>query len=136
MQDQRAGLAELAELQTLLHQLWAARKIPTTLRDLVAEKDYGSAVLLYSNAQVLLQAHGHIGLLRPISREAREIMQARYVKIASFWKNAVDCQNFEFRSYPMRRHAKRNILVDQHHVTSTVLSTAWLSGKAILVMCT
>lgn len=50
--------------------------MPASLRALVAEKDYGSAVLLYSNAQPLLQAHGHIGLLRPISQEAHNIMQA------------------------------------------------------------
>lgn len=75
-QDKRTELAELAELQSLLRQLRTVRQMPAALRELVAEKDYGSAVLLYSNAQALLQVHGHIGLLRPISREAHDIMQA------------------------------------------------------------
>lgn len=42
---------------------------------LVDSKDFGSAVLVYSNMQPMLQAHGHIGFLRPMSREAHEIMK-------------------------------------------------------------
>jgi hypothetical protein len=63
------------DVQKLIQQLQVLRDVPTALRMYVDKKDFGSAVLLYSNLQPLLQAHGHIGFLRPMSRDAHEIMK-------------------------------------------------------------
>lgn len=66
------------DVQKLIQQLQVVREVPAALRMLVDNKDFGSAVLLYSNMQPLLQAHGHIGFLRPMSREAHDIMKVLY----------------------------------------------------------
>jgi hypothetical protein len=65
-QDHRTELFKLSELQELLEQLLIVRQLPEELRDLMARGDVGSAVLLCSKAQPLLQSHGHYALLRPV----------------------------------------------------------------------
>ena len=64
-------------MKELLRQLRALRKLPAELREAVAQRDYGSAVLLYSKAQGVFKSHGHVGLLRSVCSEAADIMQAR-----------------------------------------------------------
>lgn len=83
LQEKRAHLANLMDLQKLIQQLQVVREVPAALRMLVASRDFGSAVLLYSNMQPLLQAHGHIGFLRPMAREAHDIMKVPHIACAA-----------------------------------------------------
>ena len=73
----RNELADLTRLESLLLQLKTLRRVPAELRQFMAKRDFGSAVLLYSKAQRLLQSHGHHGLLRGVAAESEEIMQVR-----------------------------------------------------------
>ena len=75
MQKHRQSLADLTRLELLLRQLKALRRVPLELKQFVAKRDSGSAVLLYSKAQRVLQTHGHCGLLRPVASECEAIMQ-------------------------------------------------------------
>jgi hypothetical protein len=87
-QDKRQQLADLLDIQRLIQQLKSVQKAPEALRRFVKQRDYGSAVLLYSNMQPLLQAHGHVGFLRPISDEAHEIMQVQPRLLSTPWPAA------------------------------------------------
>lgn len=77
VQVNRNELADLTRLEGLLLQLKALRRVPAELRQFVARRDFGSAVLLFSKAQRLLQSHGHHGLLRGVAAESAEIMEVR-----------------------------------------------------------
>jgi Vps51/Vps67 len=82
VQGNRAELAQLASLRSLLRQVKAACQLPHELRTHLARRDFGSVVLLYSKAQPLLQSHGHHGLLRAVCGDVDSIMQVRLTAVS------------------------------------------------------
>jgi hypothetical protein len=76
VQQSRGELSALTELESLLIQLRAARRLALEVRQLAANRDFGSAILLYRKAEPLLQRYGHHGFLRGVCKEVAAAVQA------------------------------------------------------------